>query len=101
LLNMNERAKAWSVFLRWMIGKPRILNSAVWTGLGFLWLLAAAFEGPTNDRFVIGVLWLAVGVPQLALALSDRKNKRRFYQSSTPAHSPDPSTVSEPVEREK
>ncbi len=67
-----------------MVGKPRILASAVWCCLGLAWVLLAVLDGPTVTRFLPGAAWLAIGVFSGVVALLDRKHKRGFYQTATP-----------------
>jgi len=48
-------------------------------------MLLAALGGPTTAwRVLLGVAWLALGIPQVVVAVLDRKNERGFYQKPAP-----------------
>ena len=58
---------------------PRISAGAIWSAIGFAWLLAAVFDEASTIRFVLGGLWLVTGVVMLVVAVRDRRRGRGYY----------------------
>jgi len=67
---------------RWrrrLIGEPSISAGAIWSAIGFAWLLAAVFDEASTIRFVLGGLWLATGVFIIVVAVRGRRLDRGYY----------------------
>lgn len=65
--------------LRRFAGRPALWQGIVWTALGLVWL-ALAFTDPTTVwRWVIGGLWVVLGVVNLVVSVSDYRNRRGRY----------------------
>jgi uncharacterized membrane protein HdeD (DUF308 family) len=81
---------------RRLVGTPRIWVGVLWCCIGVAWLLLAAFgapdpfDGGNVARLVLGLLWLALGVVQAVVALTDRKHERGFYKVAAPGRTAEP-----------
>ncbi len=65
---------------RSIVGRPALWMAVAWTALGVVWLVFAAVEGGDDAwRWIIGAVWIALGVGRIAVAVWDRRHHRGRY----------------------
>ncbi|MDR6573458.1 hypothetical protein J2X60_002104 [Curtobacterium sp. 320] len=65
---------------RSIVGQPALWMAVAWTALGVVWLVFAAVEGGDDAwRWIIGAVWIALGVGRIAVAVWDRRHHRGRY----------------------
>jgi len=65
---------------RSIVGRPALWMAVAWTALGVVWLAFAAIEGGDDAwRWIIGAVWIALGVGRIAVAVWDRRHHRGRY----------------------
>lgn len=66
---------------RTIVGRPRVWQGVGSTLLGVVWLVLAAL-GTEPWRWIVGSLWLLIGVLLLVVAVSDRRHGRGRYAAT-------------------
>ncbi|MDP4332099.1 hypothetical protein Q7F20_01845 [Curtobacterium sp. A7_M15] len=65
---------------RSIVGRPALWMAVAWTALGVVWLVFAGVEGHGEVwRWIIGGVWIALGVGRIAVAVWDRRHRRGRY----------------------
>ncbi|MDR6169644.1 hypothetical protein [Curtobacterium sp. SORGH_AS_0776] len=65
---------------RSIVGRPALWMAVAWTALGVVWLVFAAVEGGDDAwRWIIGAVWIALGVGRIAVAVWDWRHHRGRY----------------------
>jgi len=65
--------------VRWLVGRPRIVNGAAYLAMAIAWLVLFLSEGFSTMRVVLLVVWLVIGIGESAVAVTDRVYGRGRY----------------------
>ena len=63
---------------RSIVGRPRVWQGVVWIAIGLVWI-ALAVGGEEVWRWVVGGLWSVIGALYLFVAIWDRRHGRGRY----------------------
>ena len=76
---MTSDRRAGGVWRRRIIGKPSIWQGVIWTVLGLVWISLTIFDPGHVWRWVLGGLYIVLGVSTLAAAVQDYRHRRGRY----------------------